>query len=273
MTIHRFQRPEWVLVTPEYAAQLLAGNTHNRDISLHHVIALAEDMAAGAWDRNGETIKIAADGTVIDGQHRLLACIRSGCSFWTLIVTDLPSVAVQESVDTGLVRGLGAVLKLRGESNYVPLAATIRSIALWESGNRTMSGGSSFSRKHLLSVLDRYPWIREGMSVVQSLARIGLPKSVGGLTWWLFQQINPDDADFFFSRLNSDEGHFAGEPIFELRRYLIANRAARSGEKRGAYYTLALTIKAWNKFRDGESVKLLVYRPGGANPEQFPEPR
>lgn len=273
MTTSRFQRPEWVFITPEYAAQLLDGNNHNRDISNSHVAALAADMAAGAWDRNGESIKIAADGTVIDGQHRLLACVRSGVGFWTVVVYDIPSIAVQESVDTGIVRGLGAVLKLRGESNYVPLAATIRSIALWESGNRSLSGGSSFSRKHLLAVLDKYPWIRQGMPTVQGLSRAGMPKSVGGLTWWMFRQIDADDADFFFERLGSDEGHFAGEPIFELRKYLLANRAAKSGEKRGAYYTLALTIKAWNKYRDGEKVNLLVFRPGGSRPEPFPEPK
>lgn len=272
--VHETPTVELVEITPELAREWLEYNTHNRNIRTRVVKAYAEDMRAGLRDLNGETIKRGADGTIYDGQHRLLGCIEADRPFMSYVVSGLSSVKVQETVDANISRGLADVLKLRGEANYIPLAATIRTIALWESGNRSLSGGSSFSRKHLLAVLDRNPGIRTGMSTAQAVSNhLGMPKGIAGLTWWLFQQLDHEDAEFFFTRLDSDEGHFAGEPIFELRRYLLNNRAAKFGEKRGQAYTLAVTIKAWNAFREGRTVKLLVFRPGGANPEQFPEPK
>ena len=58
-------------ITPDMAAQMLERNTMNRNISQLNVTRYANDMASGAWEQNGETIKIAEDGTILDGQHPL----------------------------------------------------------------------------------------------------------------------------------------------------------------------------------------------------------
>ena len=33
-----------------------------------------------------------------------------------------------------------------------------------------------------------------------------------------------------------------------------------------------LVIKAWNAYRNGDELRLLRFKPGGANPEKFPMP-
>jgi hypothetical protein len=55
-----------------------------------------------------------------------------------------------------------------------------------------------------------------------------------------------------------------------LREILLANRHA--SRKRSREETIALTIKAWNLVRRGETVKMLMWRGRGAKPEPFPVP-
>ena len=62
-----------VEITPELAHEWLGFNTHNRNIRQRIVTAYAADMTGGDWQWNGESIKFAEDGTLLDGQHRLAA--------------------------------------------------------------------------------------------------------------------------------------------------------------------------------------------------------
>lgn len=262
-----------VLVTPEVAQEWMLRNTHNRDIRHRVVAGYAEDMRAGAWEWNGETIKFTASGKLADGQHRLAAVVDAGVAIKMVVVTGLADDA-QETVDTGARRLFSDVLKLRGEPNYVPLAATIRAIAVWEKSPemRGIDAGSNLTHKQLDAVLHRNSWIREHMTFISRVSKhSGLPAKVVGPAVWKFFQIDPEDAEFFFTRLASDTDHHAGDPIYELRKTVAASKSVRG--ERSARYLLAVTIKAWNKFRDGETVGQLRFRPGGANPEPFPEPK
>ncbi|MDO0930218.1 hypothetical protein QQY66_00225 [Streptomyces sp. DG2A-72] len=55
-------------VSPALARHWLTEhNTHNRSLRPRVVAAYARDMHAGRWMDNGETIKFAADGTLLDG--------------------------------------------------------------------------------------------------------------------------------------------------------------------------------------------------------------
>ena len=263
------------VVTPEQAHEYLGYNTHNRNLRGRPASAFAADMANGDFLLNGETIKFATDGTLLDGQHRLAAIVESGVAIRTIIVRGLPS-ATQETMDGGMKRTFPDVLKLRGEVNYITLATTIRAVAKWEAGIRGRTdGGSSgpFTNAQLFRVLDTYPWLRDGCILTAKTATsVGLPGRVGGLLWWLCMRISPEDTEAFFDRLNSDENHKSGDPIYELRKAIQNNSAGIRGERTGRYL-LAISIKAWNKYRDGETVGVLKFRPGGANPERFPEPR
>ncbi len=50
-------------------------------------------------------------------------------------------------------------------------------------------------------------------------------------------------------------------------------RDALATKKMPASHRLAITIKAWNAYREGRSIGYLRFAGGGAKPEQFPEPR
>ena len=65
-------------VTPEMAGDLLKNNATNRRVRPGHVNALAAVMAAGQFQSTHQGIALNEEGQVVDGQHRLLAIIKSG---------------------------------------------------------------------------------------------------------------------------------------------------------------------------------------------------
>lgn len=266
---------ELIKVTPELAHEWLGFNTHNRNVRQRVVLAYAADMSAGHWQWNGESIKFAADGTLLDGQHRLAAIAESGTTIPMLVVRGLENDA-QETVDGGAKRKFGDVLKLRGEQQPLILAAIIRRVTLWDDGNRWGDNKSraTSTNAQMLQTLERYPWLRD---ITQPSAMVsthcGLPGSIIGFGWWLFSRLDENaakDVDFFFARLSDGQGLVKGDAIYELRRGVENSRSVRGA--RSERYLTAIMIKAWNAYRDGQQVGLLTFRPGGEKPERFPLP-
>jgi len=260
-------------ITPELAKEYLAQNTHNRNIRQRTVLAYAHDMASGNWRWNGEGIKFDKNGWLIDGQHRLLAIIRSGVTIRMLVVRGLCEGA-QSTLDTGVNRQFADILKLRGEKSCASLAAAVRSVHLWDSGVRRLSqGGAAATVSQLLETLDCHPWLREVMPEIDRVRKNShLPASVLGGLYLAFTQIDPEDAEFFFGELGSKMNQDSPQPIFMLQKSLEDNYRNVKGA-RNTTYLAAITVKAWNAFRAGDDIGVLRWRAGGANPESFPEPK
>lgn len=259
-------------VTPDMAREWLGFNTHNRNVRGRTVAAYAADMKNGDWQLNGEAIKFASDGSLIDGQHRLHAIVEAGVTIRMLVIRGLPA-DVQETVDGGVSRKFGDVLKLRGEPSYAALAAVARRIAVWEATGTFSTGAAHPTKAQLSRVIERYPQLREESTLAYRVARsCGLAPSIVGFCIWLFGQL-PDadeDIEFFFGRLADFQGLTKGDPIYELRRAVEQSKGVRG--ERGTKYLVAITIKAWNAFRAGEKVGVLRFTTGGAHPEKFPQP-
>lgn len=263
---------EIVQVTPEIAEEWLRTNTHNRNLRQHHVAALARDMAAGDWQWNGEAIKFSADNVLLDGQHRLTAIAASGATIPMLVIRNVRRSA-QATMDAGSSRTAGDALKLRGESYSAGLAALIRRAILWDRGARSIDAGGRVppTTTQIIHYLDENPELRDQVRQGQALsATIPLPSSLIALALRILSAVDYDDAQHFFARLASDEGHYKGEPIRELRHTLERNAKAPNGKYSNSH-RMALIIKAWNKYRNGETVHSIRFAPGGANPEKFPE--
>lgn len=263
---------ERVEVTPEIAARWLLDNTHNRNLRRAVILAYAADMAAGDWRWNGESIKFTADGTLLDGQHRLAAIVEANATLPMLVVRGLPA-QTQETLDGGAKRKFYDVLRLRDERCPEILAAVTRRVTVWEGGARRVGSKTKYAptTSQLLVTLEKYPHLREIALEAKTLAtKCGMPGSILGVGIWLFGQLSADDASFFFSRLADFQGLIKGDPIYELRRALEHSRSNQ--HERSETYLMAIMIKAWNAYRDGAQVGFLTYRPGGARPERFPEP-
>lgn len=262
---------ELIDVTPDLANEWLVRNTHNRRLRERTIKAYAADMSAGAWRWNGESVKFSKDGTLLDGQHRLAAIAAAGKTVQMLVVRNLPD-ETQETMDGGVKRKFQDILSLRGETNVSILSAIVRRVYLWEAGARRSSAGMAPTNAQLLQVLEAYPYLRDISPLAATAARTcGLNGSLIGWGMWCFGRIDQDDSDYFFTRLADGQNLTSGNPIYELRRTAEQSRSVR-GERSASYMT-AILVKGWNAYRSGVKISILRFRPGGANPDQFPEPR
>jgi hypothetical protein len=88
------------LITPEMAKNILENNSHNRKISKSRVAKFKEEILNGYWLYNGESIVVSETGRLLDGQHRLLACVEANTAIEVNLVTDVEDE--QNGIDTFL---------------------------------------------------------------------------------------------------------------------------------------------------------------------------
>lgn len=79
-----------VFFTPEYAAYLVTKNVnHNRPVDRRSLERYIADMETGDFPYTGASICIDWDGRLIDGQHRLLACVQCGIGFSANLIENM----------------------------------------------------------------------------------------------------------------------------------------------------------------------------------------
>lgn len=267
-------RAELVRVTPELAIELLGRNLHNRNVRTAHVQALAGDITNDRWLPNGETIKIAADGTLVDGQHRLHAVVEAGIGVDMLVVRGV-TLAAQETIDTGRARTFADALRLRGEPDALRLASATRIVWEWLDNGSTLApghgGASNPSHATLAEVLRSNPDIREAARVGAITSRHVpiLTGAQGALIAWTTARVDAEDSTYFLDSLVSLAELRADDPILALRQ-LFQRWSERPHARPDRRVIVASTIKAWNAFRAGVPLTIVVYRPGGKRPEPFP---
>lgn len=262
-----------VTLTPERAAEYLNRNPRNRKVSPRNYAVIVRAIRNGEWELNGEAIKIDTNGFILDGQHRCHAVVEAGLSIKTFIIENLPAT-VQDTMDTGKSRTLADILAIRGEANANTVAAIARRIYISKRFGIRAATTASYptTNKECLRFFDENEWIRELTNPAKKAARFAkLPASLAGLLIASFSDIDAEDADYFFEHLMSGADLEQRNPILMLRSSLAALHDSKGTTNQT--YMAALTIKAWNKFRAGETVGTLKFTPGGANPEKFPEPK
>ncbi len=259
-----------VEITPKAAQKLLDANTHNRTVVNARVDQYAADMRRGEWQLNGEAIKIADDGTILDGQHRLMAVLEADRPIQTLLITGLDA-ETQETMDQGRPRTLADVFKLRGEKYHNPLATACRTLAIYESHRTVVQPAYTAAPtvQQASRTLDRNPDLRDSVALTYSKRRPWMPSSHMGAMHYLFATVDREAADDFVEKLHSGEALTRDNAIYLLREKFIQDQMDRTPTT--VRMQLALIIKAWNHYLAGDSITRLVWTPGGAAAEPFPE--
>lgn len=260
-------------ITPELAEAYLATQETNRPLKKQVVRRLVGVIQRGEWVFNGETIKFDAGGRLIDGQHRLAAIIAGDQPIETLVVRNASELA-QDTVDTGTRRTLLDALRMRGEKNAAALASAIGWLYRLQSGKGGATSGAEQypTIQQGLTLLGNNPGLRYAQTVayrVYSNAR--LPQGVCMALYYHLSGIDEQDAEVFFEHLASGAGLDEGHPILVLRSTL--KRFNEQRPKPSQPYYAAITIKAWNAFKEGRAVTRLSWSPGGSRNEAFPTPR
>ncbi len=111
-------------ISPMRAAEMLTDNVLNRKLSSPDVVKIVRDLKAGRWQFNGDAIRFDVQGFLLDGQHRLKACVASGVSIKTIVLRGLPS-EVRRTIDSGSKRTIGQRLQMDGVINANATGACI----------------------------------------------------------------------------------------------------------------------------------------------------
>ncbi len=258
----------WITVTPELAMKWLdEANINNRKVREEHVKKLADDMAAGRWrGKNGEPIKFDRNGRLIEGQHRLWACVQSDTPFETLMITDVDPEDYKTS-GIGRPKNLADFLgPVYGEKNVMLLASTLRLVHLWRTDRLKRPGWKSLST----SIAELEIVYHDHSKLPASVVWVSSHKACRDL-------LNPSYAtlihyagtlegkaamvESFLERVGSGLGLLDDDPVWHLRKFLLSQRGLKPGHKRpGREYMLALAIKAWTASKEGRKVRALQFR-------------
>jgi len=254
-------------VTPEIARSWLThNNIGNRPQKAAPKDRFARDMARGEWYENGDTIRFAADGRLIDGQHRLESLIMAGLTLTLVVVTNL-TLKAQPTIDAGTLRRMVDLLTFAEKESPRQTAPVLRRIVMWEKGFQTPSTTYQPSASEQFDFLEANP---EVLHAVRAAIKYGkrnlLPTQAVGLCWWVFSKIDPAACEDFFERLASGIDSGGKHPIWELREKLHSENTGSTSPK--PRFLLGLTFKAWNHYRAGKTNVILRF----AETEKLPVP-
>ncbi len=238
-------------ITPEIAARMLDANTSNRPITEANIARLTKEIKNGKWKVNGDMIRLSDSNTIIDGQHRLYAVMRSKITIQSWVMTGLPS-DVFDTIDLGKRRTSGDTLACRGEQNACRMGAALIMIDKYMTGQveRTVT----YSNTEIEGLLLKYPDIRKSIMTSHNGKKLVLP-SVLDSCHYLFSKKSTVMTQEFMDKVFKGIGLEVGNPFYALREKLINNSNASA--KISKAFEMALCIKAWNAARSGQSIKYL----------------
>lgn len=251
-------------ITPDKAQKYLASNTNNRDIRPRTVAGYARDMKSGEWSVNGEAILFSEDDRLIDGQHRLSAIVKAGVPIVSLVVRGISAPDAQETVDRQAKRTLSDAMRFRGMRNCATYGAAANLILpAIRNGRLTTNADYRPTQKEALAFVERYQdELAAGVVVADRIKKEGgfLIPALAASLYVLMAAEDEADATEFFTMLATGVNLGPGNPILALRRRLIQNRDSGNARNNlSRTFVSAITVKAWNAWRRGETVQTLKW--------------
>lgn len=255
-------------ITPEIAARLLGTMMGNRQLRQKAVQRYAREMIAGKWAVNGEAIKIAANGRLIDGQHRLSAVMMAKVPVKMCVVRGVDDSAII-TLDTGVGRSFYDVGVIAGQSYAQAVGPIIRWWFKYLTGSPTV--GNYPTHQEMAQILADHPHIAESASFIAKLktVRHRCGAGVQGFVHsYASEAYDRDMADLFMTDLNEGAQLAPESPIFALRKRLVDTSETKG--RVDQTHVLAWSIKAWNAWVAGEKVKSIKWQSSGEKTEPFP---
>lgn len=248
-------RIEMAVVSPEFANTILNfHNKGNRNIQKTHVDRIARDILKGNWMVNIQAICFdgnpfdpdARNVRLLNGQHRLKACVKAGVPIEVPIAVNIPAEAfstfdksakrtkIESTGDDRVIRS-AAVLQWRQDNNLDPINDRDRPTA-----------------SEILQILKDHPRLvefarrirtTEGMSRADEYAK-------GSVMTYFLNRIhleNPVLAAEFFDKMRSGSNLDRGDPIIALRAEAMSRR--KGSNAYGRYEALEMLLKYWEEYK------------------------
>jgi hypothetical protein len=253
-------------ITPRQAQRYLDQNANFRKLSEERAQAYADQIRNGRWDVNGESIKFNGEGKLKDGQHRLRAVVLANKPIRTVVVRGIDS---DMNIDTGARRSFSAVLNAKGYKNTAVLSSAVTWLWRWRNGRMVFQKGGRGAVGHgeLANLLSRNKGLLDSMRVAQAANRI-LAASAGTFLHFVLAEKDPQAAGRFFDALANGVDLAEDNPVRRFRERLIKDKGSKY--KIATSEKIALGIKAFNAFRRGQTMQMLVWKGYGESPEEYP---
>ena len=251
------------LITPEMAARYLTKSRLNRSMSLGVVESYAADMRSGKWKLTLDPIRFNEAGELMDGQHRLSACVMSGCAFLTKVVHGVPD-EMMKVLDTGRRRKVSDHLAIRGISQPVVRAAAARWLLFFKSGSKSRTSYNLRpSNSEVEDLIDRHPNLEASCIIADH--PLGIPGSLLVAIHYVgaFLLDKKGRADAFattFVKGVSNREFYqeaASDPAVRWRERLLR---LRDTEKKTLFASTvyAGTVHVWNAYSIGKELKIIT---------------
>jgi len=251
-------------ITPSKAKWLLEGNTINRKPKDASVIFLAREIEAGRWVYNGESIIIANDGTLLDGQHRLLACVMANKAIDVELVEGI-SIGVMPTIDTGVARGSKDVFTIEGIPNANTVSSGVKAILDGVTTKKRHEGSKNIKisntellefykdKKDILDVLAKF-----STHLYNTGAKIMPPAQILSCIYLLQNESSDDNIYKFFRELITGVNLGGANTAQTLRTKLINDKISKStiSITNKIYYVIK-AFRLYNQDQDRNSIRIM----------------
>jgi hypothetical protein len=254
----------YTLVTPRMAEEILSRNTRNRPLKAGVVERYARDMAAKKWKHNAMPIRIAADGTLMDGQHRLWAVIESATPTDMILLDGLPEDAI-DSIDNGAARGYSDYRTIRAKAEGQAMSypnefqAVLRWIywyqTMWPSLSRGRVGSKIGTFAELDEIAEQYPKLTEYIGDAKAAVHKThiIRQSTLAFVYSLAAEYDQNKAALWLDVLQRGVTDVPDHPALALRERMISAKVNR--EKLDPMHELVFVIKSWNAWAQGQGLR------------------
>lgn len=235
-------------MTPGKAKELLELNTRNRKASDAAISLYARDMKSETFNLSGSTICVSDTGVLLDGQQRLMACIRANKPFWTILVEGLPEEAML-TIDSGKKRTYADRLKINGHENATNLAATVKMLGLIANKNPKDTG---YSVSELDAILDKHPRVSESVSFCKKTFYKS-DNLLSGIHYIATKTGYQEQADEFIKTWKDGQINYDHDPVVYVRNRLIQDQTRL--KKMTTVSRMRLIMLSWHKFKTYSELK------------------
>lgn len=244
-------------ISPDTAKLYLGNNLTNRSVRFRVLNRYASQMKSGQWLLSGDSIKFGETGRLIDGQHRLMACVQSGQAFQTVVVRGVPDERqVFGVIDCGSSRSAGDTLQLNGITNSNNVAAAARVAIQCKAGKPFRL---DVTNNQVLAFVESNPSIARSVRICKEIGLLMRPSTAAGLHF-IFSEIDAELADDLVVKVGLGADLSANSPHYVLRRALEKGRSKLVSRIPHVAEAVFL-IKTWNALREDRQVSILKWDP------------
>jgi hypothetical protein len=210
------------VISASKAAEYLANSAGNRPLKKTNLSLMSKAMSANEWHITGQPIIFNEQGVLIDGHHRLTACVKSGVDFRSLVVRNIRREALS-SIDVGGKRTIGDQLTFIDKSAYVSpniIATVYKRIYCYVN----QLAHINLSDQQVVNYIEQTNGSWCDTALYTTANKNSLNGSAISAAAFILKDANAINVDLFMHKLVTGEMIAVHDPIHTLRTRMLMDR-------------------------------------------------